>query len=284
MFTEIVQTAPPAVFAGIMALPLAIAGVGTFVSLRSARLARIIARTPTSAIASAAAGYIEVEGEVEALGGLLLTAPLTDVEVCWYRSKVERFVPSSRTDTSQATWATEAEEVSSAPFMVRDASGACAVFPDGAEVTPTDRSVWYGATPEPEDRNPERVGPGESAEGMVRIGGTAGRRYRYTEERIYAGDPLYALGELTVGEEGIEVDDDEEDRGDDEASAVERTAAAVSPRRLAKPRSGGQPFVLSTTPQDELRAAHHAGSRFALAIVALGLALASLLLWTRFVS
>ncbi len=281
MLAEIVRDAPLSAFAGMLAVPAAMAGIGLFVSLRAARLARIMARTPTSAIGLAEAGYAEVEGRVEALGGVPLTAPLTDAEVCWYRSKVERFVPSSRADTQQSRWATETEEASSAPFVVRDASGACVVFPDGAEVTPTDRSVWYGATPEPTDRDPERVGPGESAEGMIRMAGTPGHRFRYTEERIYAGDPLYALGELVIRDPDVELDDEDEG-GDGEASAVERAAAAVSPRRLVKPRSGGQPFVLSTTPQEELRAAHQAGSRLALAIVALALGLASVLLWTRF--
>ena len=50
------------------------------------------------------------------------------------------------------------ESTSSAPILLRDASGVCLVLPYSAEVTPTDKSVWTGPTAVPTDRNPPRVG------------------------------------------------------------------------------------------------------------------------------
>jgi hypothetical protein len=35
------------------------------------------------------------------------------------------------------------EYASGTPFFVRDSTGVCTVHPDGAEVTPTDKSQWY---------------------------------------------------------------------------------------------------------------------------------------------
>ena len=46
---------------------------------------------------------------------------------------------------------------------------------------------------EPEDRNPPRLAPHESRP-MVEISGTPNSRYRYTETRIYAGDPITVAG------------------------------------------------------------------------------------------
>src|SRR5260370_862209 len=94
--------------------------------------------------------------------------------------------------------------------------------PAERKVTPTDRSVWYGPTALPQDRNPPRVGPGDSAEGMLRIEGTPSRRFRYTEERICDRDPLYSLGKF-VREAG---DQDEDDDDEDDS---------ISPRQQVNP-------------------------------------------------
>ncbi|MFN7956466.1 MAG: GIDE domain-containing protein, partial [bacterium] len=205
---EWVATAPLGVFLGMLALPAAILGIGLYASLRAARLARTIARMPTTPLGAAAPGYVELEGTIEALPDRVLTARLTGAPVAWSRSKVEEYVSSARSDSQSSTWRTLTEHTSDEPFVLRDASGACVILPAGAEVTPTDRSVWYGSTPVPTDRNPPRVGPGESPEGLLRVASTRAHRYRYTEERIYVGDPLYALGELAPPVEDEDADEE----------------------------------------------------------------------------
>lgn len=194
---------------------------------------------------------------------------------------------------------------SNTPFLVRDATGVCLVEPDGAEVTPTDKSVWYGATAMPQDRNPARVGPGESATGMVKVSGGPNSRYRYSEERIYAGNPLLVLGEFTTerhkaafGAAGDEDDADEEDGGDDadadltdedrdEIAEFERAEALTArAREMTKASigrgSGAQPFILSTTLQAVHVAQTSMGGQAALAVAVVPAAIAVLLLWARF--
>ncbi len=273
--TDWIASAPLSVFLGILAMPSALIAIGGIVGLRAARIARTIARMQTTPLGSAEPGYVELEGKIEAGEGGVLAARLTRAEVAWFRAKVEEFVPASRSDAGQSTWRIVVDEVSRAPFVIRDATGACAVLPDGAEVTPTDRSVWYGATPEPTERNPPRVGPGEGAEGLLRVATTGAHRYRYTEERIYVGDPLYALGELQV-EPDLDEDEDEDEGGGEEKRGVQPGAL-----RLGAPLASSQPFVLSTTPQDELASAERVGSQAALGIAGIGVLVFVMLIWIR---
>lgn len=83
--------------------------------------------------------------------------------------------------------------------------------------------MWYGATPIPSDRNPAKVGPTESVDGMVTVHGTSGTQYRYFEERIYLGDPLMVLGVFSRARSGG--DDDEEVDAEDSDSDVDDAEA-----------------------------------------------------------
>lgn len=56
--------------------------------------------------------------------------------------------------TIPSNWETIRDVTSSDPFLLKDGTGACIVFPADAEVTFTDRSVWFGPRPIPEDKNP----------------------------------------------------------------------------------------------------------------------------------
>ena len=60
------------------------------------------------------------------------------------------------------------------------------IDPRGAEVLPAWRRRWSG-----DRRHPRGGAPG----GLLQLLGM-GSRYRYTEERLYAGEPLYAIGEF----------------------------------------------------------------------------------------
>ena len=155
---------------------------------------------------------------------------------------------------------------SGAPFFVRDGTGVAIVDPDRAEVTPTDKSQWTGKTERPVDRNPTKVKPTESAHGAFEIAVTGD--YRYSEERIYVGDPLLVLGEVRT--HTFDAADDEVDEADAESAAstaepkdpdeveseaedarnAERLAAAQNVTRVTIGRgSGKQPLILTTTPQ-----------------------------------
>lgn len=161
------------------------------------RRARLIEDTPTARIRSAAQGYVELNGTVHPDPKNPLIAPLTDTKCCWYRYEIER--------KSDKNWRTVEQGTSEYPFLIEDDTGRCIILPKGAEVTPSDQSVWYGSSRQPDDRNPPRKRIRASVGGMrVKVDGGGFNRkitfgslftsYRYTEERIYAGDMLYALG------------------------------------------------------------------------------------------
>lgn len=148
--------------------------------------ARIIEDTPTSRIRSAPQGYVELIGQGELMEGPPIIAPLTGTTCTWYRFKVER--RERTTDSrgrSTTRWRTVRSGVSDELFLLRDETGTCVIDPEGAEVTPSTRDVWYGDSASWGGGMPRRTG---------RFGGLAGGRYRYTEERMHAGDPLYAIG------------------------------------------------------------------------------------------
>lgn len=174
----------------VLLLVLAVlAAFGFYQGFRRLWKARVIEDAPTAKVRSAHQGYVELIGEAQAMQGEPIIAPLSKVNCCWYRYTIEK--------KNGKDWDLVRKEVSDGLFLLRDDTGECIVDPEGAEVTPHRRQVWYGDGNEPM----LVVMPPRGAEG-VQIGpvvmrSTAGSltgRNRYTEELIFAGDPLYALG------------------------------------------------------------------------------------------
>lgn len=245
--------------------------IAAFVSLCRARL---IEDTPTSRIRSAAQAYVELEGEAVMMEGVPIVAPLTLLPCAWFRYRVEERVENNRGD---ARWRTLRRGTSDGIFVLRDDTGDCVVDPDGATVTPSACEVWYGDTPTPP--------PVRRNKTVWRHGG----RYRYREERIHAGDYLYAIGEFrsTGGAEGpahadavrallaewkrdrsallarfddnrdgaIDVDEWGRARRAAEQEVVTELAlrsAEPEVALLSRPRSDPRPFLLSTLPPRDL--------------------------------
>jgi hypothetical protein len=133
------------------------------------RRARAVADTPTSRIASAAQGYVELLGRGQPLAGVPLHAPLNGLPCLWYRFKVER----KRDDK----WHQESSGESSDSFLLDDGSGLCVVDPEGAEVLPRSTDVWY---PQPD--------------------------YRHTQAVLIPGEQIYALGAFrTWGSDNVDL-------------------------------------------------------------------------------
>ncbi|MGD8571156.1 MAG: GIDE domain-containing protein [Gammaproteobacteria bacterium] len=152
-------------------LIIALTTAGFYFAFVFFRRARIIEDTPTSKIRSAAQGYVELVGHGNTIDGPEIVAPLSKTPCTWYRYKVEKLDDKhDRTIDSGCS-----EDL----FMLVGETGTCVIDPEGAEVTPTVRKVWYGSSYD---------GPSSSMFGMF------GRRYRFTEERMHPGDPLYAIG------------------------------------------------------------------------------------------
>ncbi len=254
-----IASLPLPVFVVMLLFLFAMAGVAIYAGVQGRRRAALVANTPTTPIGSATAGYREFEGRIEAGPGAPLKAGLTGWPCCWFHARIEKFVGSGTSNNREAGWQTVRDWTSDRPFLVRDETGVCLVDPDGAEVTPTDKSMWYGATEKPEDRNPAKVGPTESAKGMMEVAGTPNTKYRYSEERVYAGDPLLVLGEFTAATEGRQSRSGTIGRG-----------------------SGAQPFLFTTTSQADHIALSNVGGTAAIGIAALPLGRAALLVWLRF--
>ena len=190
---SIIQSAPAGVFAGMVLLALGMAAVAVVAGLNARRQARAVGGTAISPIGMAATGYRHVEGTVEAIDGQTVVAPLTGSACVWYSATVEEWAQGTGANPRRADWRAVRSVTSSAPLLVRDSTGACVVRVFGAEITPRDKSRWNGSSLEPEDRNPPRLAPHESWP-MVAISGTPNSRYRYSETRIYAGDPITVAG------------------------------------------------------------------------------------------
>ncbi|KRT53689.1 GIDE domain-containing protein [endosymbiont of Ridgeia piscesae] len=160
-------------------------------AFRNLSRARIIEDTPTSLIRSAHQGYVELNGTAAAMQGEPILTPLTHVPCCWYRYRIER--------RHEKGWRTSQQGSSDGLFLIKDPTGQCIIDPDGAQITPSERQVWYGGSSFA-TAMPARSGGGSSLAGLFSAAlslseqGHLGEHYRYTEETIYPGDPLYAIG------------------------------------------------------------------------------------------
>lgn len=116
---------------------------------------------PTSKIASAAQGYVELCGKSGLLPGHPVTSRLGAQTCCWYAFQIEE-------KGSKNQWRTVEEGRSVAQFLLVDSSGQCVVSPEGAEVLTKRHQSWvHGAR-------------------------------RYTEWLILEGADCYAIGEFST--------------------------------------------------------------------------------------
>jgi len=172
-----------------MAFGVLAVGVCAWQALRRLGHKRLLENTPTSLVRSAAQGYVELQGHAALIEGDAIHAPLSAEQCVWYRYSVERKErTTNHRGQSQMRWRTVERGVSEHLFALVDATGSCVIDPDGASVTPSVKNRWYGHSPQPPRISQVPV--------WSHIAGLAGlgRSYRYLEERITPGSPLYALG------------------------------------------------------------------------------------------
>lgn len=207
--------------------------------------------TPTSKIASAAQGFVELHGRGKALEGSLLLTPLTHLPCLWYRYKIER--------RDNNKWSTLEQGTSNASFVLADGSGECVVNPEGAEITTQRTDTWTE-----DDR-------------------------RYTQSLLLAGESIYVLGEFRShsgadlalntrqdlaellndwkadmpgllkrydrnGDGQIDLQEWEQVRQDAQKAVTEQQQALrASPQSHHIGRTGnGQPFLISSLPPEKL--------------------------------
>lgn len=143
------------------------ATISLFAWQSTLRRYRLICGTPTSRVASAAQGYVELQGRAAAHGEPIL-GHCSLLPCLWYRYQVER-------KNGDTEWRTVSSGQSEAPFLLVDDSGRCVVDPRGAEIISRHKEIWQ--------RGEER----------------------YTEWTLLKDDPLYALGafQTRAGDHGL---------------------------------------------------------------------------------
>jgi hypothetical protein len=271
---QVIQNLPAGVFLVMLAFAAAFVAIPLFAAFRARQEMMALAGVRTTRIAQAEEGYVRVEGHARQMEGVPVKATLTGANVVWFHSRVEDSRDPYGKSVSAGTWRTITDEESDEEFVVEDPSGSIVIHPVGARVTPTDRSIWYGATPEPEDRNPRKFGPGENPKGDgLQIEWSAGgvKRYRYTEECIYPDDPIYVQGECAE-----RIDDED----DDDAPGQSPATGSIG-KTIARPRHR-EPFLISTTAPDTMNEMYRSGIAGGQIIAAMFAMLVVGLLWLRF--
>ncbi len=189
MVDKITHMAPGA-FGLLVAVLCLVALLALYFAFRNLYRARLIEDTPTSRIRSASQGYVELIGTAAMMSGEPVIAPLSGLPCCWWRYTIEH--------KNDKGWRVTRAEKSDSLFLLRDETGDCIIDPDGAAISPSGRTVWYGATPSPAagpDTGSGTFNIQSTVFGLnVSVNNTFVNDYRYTEETIIAGDPLYAIG------------------------------------------------------------------------------------------
>jgi hypothetical protein len=114
---------------------LAMSAVSFFAWVANYRRYRHIHDLPTSKVASAAQGYVELFGRTELLPGELLVSRLSQTPCCWFSFEIEE-------KGSDNKWKTLDSGSSVAHFLLVDDTGQCVVSPERAEVLTHDHKVW----------------------------------------------------------------------------------------------------------------------------------------------
>jgi hypothetical protein len=145
-----------------------IAGISVFAWLSALKRLRAVRDTPTSKVASAAQGYVELIGRGGQIQDSPLLSKLSALPCLWYRYTIEQ-------RTSDNKWETVDSGESREAFFLRDETGACLVDPEQAEIISRYRDQW-----QKDD-------------------------YRYTEWKLIDHDYLYVIGQFrTQGGSNLE--------------------------------------------------------------------------------
>ncbi|MEW6563698.1 MAG: hypothetical protein AB1400_10815 [Pseudomonadota bacterium] len=96
---------------------------------------RMVRDTPTSRIASAAQGYVELIGQGRRFGEHPLLAKLSQRPCLWYRYCIEH-------KNHDGDWRTEENGESEDSLLLEDGSGSCVIDPNGAEILTNHKQQW----------------------------------------------------------------------------------------------------------------------------------------------
>lgn len=164
--------------------------IGMFVQcFRKLHHANLMRDIPTSRIRSAAQGYVELEGTGRLMPGQPIVCPLSGSHCLWWKYSVHRREKRGKTSSWRAVHSGTSDDL----FYLDDGSDVCVIDPDGAQIIPTRSYTWHGNSAKP-DRGPRAGSP------------LLGGEYRYHEQLILAGGPLYAIGNFRTQQARSESD------------------------------------------------------------------------------
>ena len=185
--------------------------ISFFAWIGNQRRSRLILDTPTSRIASAAQGYVELTGRARQAHDIPLLSKLTLLPCVWYRYIIEQ----ERSDNKG--YDIVEQGTSDDTILIDDGSGQCFVDPDYAEVITSHKQVWKKGD------------------------------YRYTEYLLSPLDTLYAIGEFTTlggANSQLSISRTTSTPCSQNGSAIRRNCTSVSTStRMARstPRNGNSP-------------------------------------------
>jgi len=136
---------------------LLMAGLSIMTWLSALNRLRTVRDTPTSKVASAAQGYVELYGWGLAFGETPLLSKLSLRPCLWFRYQIEQ-------RSSENEWNIIDRGESWDSFILRDNTGECLIDPEHAEIITQHRKQWKKSD------------------------------YRYTEWNLFAHDTLYVVG------------------------------------------------------------------------------------------
>ena len=126
------------------------------------RRSRLILDTPTSRIASAAQGYVELSGKAKQAHEYPLLSKLSTLPCVWYRYTIEE------ENSDKKGYHTIDKGMSDDLILIDDGSGQCFIDTDCAEILTRHKNTWTKSG------------------------------YRYTEYLLSPFDTIYAIGEFTT--------------------------------------------------------------------------------------
>lgn len=140
-----------------------ISGISFIAWVGNLRRNRAIADMPTSRVASAAQGYVELYGPAVNEAEFFAQGRMGSMPCVWYR-----YITYKK--NTDGEWYEIARGASDTIFALDDGSGRCLIDPDHAEVLTTHSRTWLDG------------------------------EYKHVEEQLRASDSIYVLGEFcTVG-------------------------------------------------------------------------------------
>lgn len=139
-----------------------ISAISYFAWVGNQRRSRLILDTPTSRIASAAQGYVELTGRARQAHDIPLLSKLTLLPCVWYRYIIEQ------EHSDNKGYEVIEQGASDDIILIDDGSGQCFIDPDYAEIITSHKQVWKKGD------------------------------CRYTEYLLSPLDTLYAIGEFTT--------------------------------------------------------------------------------------